>query len=89
VTSAKVVVNFRGSAFRCHVSMQPAGTDELKVKRQPALTGEVVPNPGQWYDTARRSFLVAVEIEPVVLEQAAVNYWQIRELDMEIGGTVQ
>lgn len=87
ITSAKVFVNYRGSAFRCRISLQPPGTDELKLKRQPELTGEIVPDPGQWYDPVRRSFLVAVEIEPVTLEQAAVNYWQIRELDMEIGGT--
>jgi len=94
ITSAKVFVNYRGSAFRCRVEMQPPGTDELKQKRQPELTGGPifnVPNPGQWYDAARRSFIVAVDIEPTSsssAEVAAVNYWQIRELDFELGGTV-
>ncbi|MCG3148445.1 MAG: hypothetical protein PCFJNLEI_01888 [Verrucomicrobiae bacterium] len=84
ITSAKIIVNFRGSAFRHNVQIQSA--DE---RRHTALTGDTIPNPAQWYDPATRSLTVKVEIEPVGLaESAAVNYWQIRELDLEIGGTV-
>ncbi|MEI6082849.1 MAG: hypothetical protein WCS70_00960 [Verrucomicrobiota bacterium] len=84
ITSAKVFVNYRGSAFKCRVQIQ--STDE---KRHLPLTGETIPNPAQWYDPVTRSFLVAVDIEPLGLtEPTSVNYWQIRELDFELGGTV-
>jgi hypothetical protein len=84
ITSAKVFVNYRGSAFRHRVLIQSADD-----RRQAPLTGETVSDPAQWFDPATRSFTVKVEIEPVSLEDAAaVNYWQVRELDMEIGGTV-
>ena len=52
-----------------------------------------VAEPGKWYDPAKRSVMVVVDIEPVDTAAAqmssAVNYWQVRELDLELGGTVQ
>ena len=93
VDDARLIVAFRGSAFKCNVQMQPPGTGDT-AKPQPALTGGPdyqIATPGKWYDPARRSFTVAINIEPVnadpALQMAAVNYWQIRELDLELGGT--
>jgi hypothetical protein len=94
---ARAVVAFRGSAFHCRVEMLPPGATGVttpKRKSPPALAGGPVYNiaePNQWFDQARQSLTMAVTIEPndpVSLTGSAVNYWQIRELDLEIGGTV-
>ena len=93
VETANVIVDFHGSAFKCAVQMQPPGGEISN--RQPALTGGPVypvAQPGRWYDPVRRSFAVAITISAgtaEVLQQVAINYWQIRELDFELGGTVQ
>ena len=93
VDDAKLIVAFRGSAFKCDVQMQAPGVGDTP-KRQPALTGGPdypIATPDKWYDPARRSFTVAINIEPATADMAqqtvAVNYWQIRELDLELGGT--
>ena len=93
VEEANVIVDFQGSAFQCAVQLRPPGSGEIP-SRQPALTGGPVypiAAPGLWYDPVRRSFTVAIDVtagHPEQLDQLAVNYWQIRELDLELGGTV-
>ena len=93
VDTAKLIVVFRGSAFKCDVQLQPPGSGETP-QHQPSLTGGPeyqIATPGKWYDPARRSFTVAIKIEPtnanLAQPTAAVNYWQIRELDLELEGT--
>ena len=93
VDEAKLIVAFRGSAFKCDAQMQPPGIGDTPV-HQPSLTGGPeypIATPGKWYDPARRSITVAINIEPastdLAQQTAAVNYWQIRELDLELGGT--
>jgi len=93
VDDAKLIVAFRGSAFTCTVQLQPPGIGDTP-QHQPALTGGPeypIAAPAKWYDPARRSFTFAITIEPasadLAQQTAAVNYWQIRELDLELGGT--
>jgi hypothetical protein len=82
VDRAAVALEFRGTAFRHSLAVvAPDG------KRRARLDGSVIPNPGQWYNPVTRSFTIAVAIEALSPEMTAVNYWQIRELDMELGGT--
>lgn len=88
--AARAYVNFQGSAYRCRLRVESADG-----QRQQILTGGpvyVIPEPERWFDPVRRSINITVEIEGTGSTNsqfsAAVNYWQIRELDLEIGGTV-
>ena len=94
VETAAAIVDFHGSAFRCHVQLLPPGQSEISIQKSALSGGPVYPiaQPEDWYDPQRRSFTVAIEITSVnteLLQQMAVSYWQIRELDLELGGTVQ
>ena len=94
VETAAVIVDFHGSAFQCHVQLLPPGQSEITPQKPAWSGGPVYPvaEPEKWFDPQRRSFTVGIEITSVsteLLQQMAVNYWQIRELDLELGGTVQ
>lgn len=81
VDRARLVWNFRGTAYR--YALYVVGADG----RRQRLEELTIPEAGQWFVPATRSLSIAVEIEPVAAEMAGVNYWQIRELDLELGGT--
>ncbi len=94
VETAAVIVDFHGSAFQCHVQPLLPGSSEMTAQKPALSGGPVYPvaEPEKWFDPQRRSFTVGIDITSVsteLLQQMAVNYWQIRELDLELGGTVQ
>ncbi len=99
VEEATLFVAFRATAFESRVSIAPR---ELVTEVEPntatftRLTGDGpgyrLPQPARFYNPDTRSFLVAVEIEPLRRPaageawQTSVNYWQIRDLDLEVKG---
>jgi len=70
VESARLFLEFRGTAWRCDVAEAA--------------------DPVQAYNPATRSFTLHITIRPAGPKPAesAVNYWQIRDLDLEVGGTI-
>jgi hypothetical protein len=99
VEEATLIVAFRATAFAARVSVAPK---ELVTAAEPntatfvPLAGDGpryrLPQPARCYNPATRSILVAVEIEPIRRPtagetwQTSVNYWQIRDLDIEVKG---
>ncbi len=99
IEEATVIVAFRASAFVSRVSIAPR---ELVTAAEPDssrfvwLAGDgpryQLREPERFYNPASRSFLVAVDIEPIRRQsageawQTSINYWQVRDLDMQLKG---
>ncbi len=94
IDQARVSLEFRGSAFRPQIALRPVGGGSAVV-----LTGDppyTIPEPARFYDQTTRSLRLVLRVESGVsgsrmaeTAMLGLTNWQVREVDVELEGTVQ